>query len=103
MKTTRYNEQELTERLFRRGVPTLAWALGFAFFAFSGLVSRDEPTQIADVPPAPRPTANETGGVPVAAHRKEVFDQRRANHLGNGSQDEFAGPGTPVKADIPAK
>jgi|SRR5882672_8733755 len=65
MKTTRYDEREVTEWLFRHGPPALAWAAIFAFFAFSGTSSRDEPRAMANMAPALPLMANETAGVPA--------------------------------------
>jgi hypothetical protein len=46
MKTAGYDEQRLLELFMRYGVPALAWAAVFAFFAFSGLVSHDDTAQL---------------------------------------------------------
>ena len=64
MKTTRYDEREVTEWLYRNRAPALVWAALFAFFAIAGMASRDEPRQMANAAPAVQLLGNETDGVP---------------------------------------
>jgi hypothetical protein len=64
MKTTSYDEREVTEWLHRHRAPALAWAVLIAFFAVAGLTSRDEPRQLALAAPAVPLLADETDGVP---------------------------------------
>ena len=67
MKTMRYEELETIEWYVRYGIPALAWAAMFAFFAFAGSVSRDESTPMADAAPALRLMADESAAGPAAA------------------------------------
>jgi hypothetical protein len=64
MKTTRYDEREVTEWLHRHGPSALVWAALFAFFALAGVSSHDKPRPMADVVPDLPLMANENDGVP---------------------------------------
>jgi hypothetical protein len=65
MKTTHYDERDLTESLYRHAGPALVWAALLAFFALAGASSRDEPKQVTDVAPSLRLMAHETADVPA--------------------------------------
>ena len=59
MKTPHYDEKEVTNSFFRHA-PALAWLALFGVFAVGGALSRDEPRQMAKVPPLPPCRSNST-------------------------------------------
>ena len=65
MKTTHYDERELTESLNGHAGPALVWAALFAFFAIAGVSSHDESRQMANAAPALQVMADETADGPA--------------------------------------
>ena len=67
MQTTRHDDPQVTEWLFRIVLPACAWLGLFAFFAFAGWISQHEPTRMADAVVLSVPMIDDAAAEPTRA------------------------------------